>query len=248
MIIQSMDVIAKAGRMEILPFLHEHSEENDENLKISATKTKTEFVAVRFGNVLGSNGSVIPLFKKQIEAGGPVTVTHPDIIRYFMTIPEAVSLVLQAGVLARGGEIFVLDMGEPVKIDTLARNLIKLSGYKPDEDIQVVYTGLRPGEKLFEEKLMAEEGMKKTKNELIHIGKPIPFNTEVFLLQLTHLAKACNRNSEDIVGMVEEMVTTFHPAGEKNEKEMRIDSFFKEQKIAMKEAAATVLNTKKETC
>lgn len=239
MIIQSMDVIAKAGRMEILPFLHEHSEENDENLKISATKTKTEFVAVRFGNVLGSNGSVIPLFKKQIEAGGPVTVTHPDIIRYFMTIPEAVSLVLQAGVLARGGEIFVLDMGEPVKIDTLARNLIKLSGYKPDEDIQVVYTGLRPGEKLFEEKLMAEEGMKKTKNELIHIGKPIPFNTEVFLLQLTHLAKACNRNSEDIVGMVEEMVTTFHPAGEKNEKEMRIDSFFKEQKIAMKEAAAT---------
>ena len=242
MIIQSMDVIAKAGRMEILPFLHEHSEENDENLKISATKTKTEFVAVRFGNVLGSNGSVIPLFKKQIEAGGPVTVTHPDIIRYFMTIPEAVSLVLQAGVLARGGEIFVLDMGEPVKIDTLARNLIKLSGYKPDEDIQVVYTGLRPGEKLFEEKLMAEEGMKKTKNELIHIGKPIPFNTEVFLLQLTHLAKACNRNSEDIVGMVEEMVPTFHPAGEKNEKEMRIDSFFKEQKIAMKEAAATIEN------
>lgn len=249
MIIQSMDVIAKAGRMEILPFLHEHSEENDENLKITATKTKTEFVAVRFGNVLGSNGSVIPLFKKQIEAGGPVTVTHPDIIRYFMTIPEAVSLVLQAGVLARGGEIFVLDMGEPVKIDTLARNLIKLSGYKPDEDIQVVYTGLRPGEKLFEEKLMAEEGMKKTKNELIHIGKPIPFNTEVFLLQLTHLAKACNRNSEDIVGMVEEMVTTFHPAGEKPEEKIKKkERHFTEQTAMMEEAAATILNVKKETC
>lgn len=243
MIIQSMDVIAKAGRMEILPFLHEHSEENDENLKISATKTKTEFVAVRFGNVLGSNGSVIPLFKKQIEAGGPVTVTHPDIIRYFMTIPEAVSLVLQAGVLARGGEIFVLDMGEPVKIDTLARNLIKLSGYKPDEDIQVVYTGLRPGEKLFEEKLMAEEGMKKTKNELIHIGKPIPFNTEVFLLQLTHLAKACNRNSEDIVGMVEEMVTTFHPAEEKPEEKIKKkERYFAEQTAMMEEAAVTVEN------
>ncbi|OUO79387.1 nucleoside-diphosphate sugar epimerase [Blautia sp. An249] len=243
MIIQSMDVIAKAGRMEILPFLHEHSEENDENLKISATKTKTEFVAVRFGNVLGSNGSVIPLFKKQIEAGGPVTVTHPDIIRYFMTIPEAVSLVLQAGVLARGGEIFVLDMGEPVKIDTLARNLIKLSGYKPDEDIQVVYTGLRLGEKLFEEKLMAEEGMKKTKNELIHIGKPIPFNTEVFLLQLTHLAKACNRNSEDIVGMVEEMVTTFHPAEEKPEEKIKKkERYFAEQTAMMEEAAVTVEN------
>ena len=243
MIIQSMDVIAKAGRMEILPFLHEHSEENDENLKISATKTKTEFVAVRFGNVLGSNGSVIPLFKKQIEAGGPVTVTHPDIIRYFMTIPEAVSLVLQAGVLARGGEIFVLDMGEPVKIDTLARNLIKLSGYKPDEDIQVVYTGLRPGEKLFEEKLMAEEGMKKTKNELIHIGKPIPFNTEVFLLQLTHLAKACNRNSKDIVEMVEEMVTTFHPAEEKPEEKIKKkERYFAEQTAMMEEAAVTVEN------
>ena len=178
-------------------------------------RTGTQFVAVRFGNVLGSNGSVIPLFKKQIEAGGPVTVTHPDIIRYFMTIPEAASLVLQAGTYAWGGEIFVLDMGEPVKIDTLARNLIKLSGFKPDEDIKIVYTGLRPGEKLFEEKLMAEEGMKKTDNELIHIGKPIPFDVEKFLRQLEELAKASYENSDRIVEMVEEIVTTYHPAGKK---------------------------------
>ena len=177
-------------------------------------RTGTQFVAVRFGNVLGSNGSVIPLFKKQIEAGGPVTVTHPDIIRYFMTIPEAVSLVLQAGTYAWGGEIFVLDMGEPVKIDTLARNLIKLSGFRPDEDIKIVYTGLRPGEKLFEEKLMAEEGMKKTDNELIHIGKPIPFDVERFLGQLEELAMASYENSDRIVEMVEGIVSTFHPAGE----------------------------------
>ena len=188
-----------------------------DNPKIESVKNKdrkgTQFVAVRFGNVLGSNGSVIPLFKKQIEAGGPVTVTHPDIIRYFMTIPEAVSLVLQAGTYAWGGEIFVLDMGAPVKIDTLARNLIKLSGYKPDEDIKIVYSGLRPGEKLYEEKLMAEEGMKKTDNELIHIGKPIPFDTAKFLRQLEELAKASYENREDIVAMVEKIVPTFHPAG-----------------------------------
>ena len=177
-------------------------------------RSKTDFVAVRFGNVLGSNGSVIPLFKKQIEQGGPVTVTHPDIIRYFMTIPEAVSLVLQAGTFAWGGEIFVLDMGEPVKIDTLARNLIKLSGYEPDVDIKIEYSGLRPGEKLFEEKLMAEEGIMRTDNELIHIGKPIPFDTEVFFEQLKELADTCYNNSDHIVELVEQIVTTFHPVGE----------------------------------
>lgn len=174
-------------------------------------KSKTEFVAVRFGNVLGSNGSVIPLFKKQIEQGGPVTVTHPDIIRYFMTIPEAVSLVLQAGVFAKGGEIFVLDMGEPVKIDTLARNLIKLSGYKPDADIPIVYSGLRPGEKLYEEKLMEEEGLTRTDNEFIHIGRPIEIDEAVFSAQLIKLAQMCNDNDENIVSLVKEIVPTYVP-------------------------------------
>ena len=136
-------------------------------------------------------------------------VTHPDIIRYFMTIPEAVSLVLQAGTYAKGGEIFVLDMGSPVKIVDLARNLIRLSGFKPDEDIEIVYTGLRPGEKLYEEKLMAEEGIKRTENELIHIGCPIPFDTEVFLGQLEMLLKACYENSKEIRDIVAEVVTTY---------------------------------------
>ena len=164
---------------------------------------------MRFGNVLGSNGSVIPLFKKQILAGGPVTVTHPDIIRYFMTIPEAVSLVLQAGTYAKGGEIFVLDMGDPVKIDTLARNLIRLSGMKPDEDIKIEYTGLRPGEKLFEEKLMAEEGLEKTDNELIHIGKPIPFDVDEFLDRLEPLMDAAYKNKPLIKQMLGDIVTTY---------------------------------------
>ena len=175
------------------------------------TRSKTEFVAVRFGNVLGSNGSVIPLFKKQIEQGGPVTVTHPDIIRYFMTIPEAVSLVLQAGAYAKGGEIFVLDMGEPVKIADLARNLILLSGHKPDEDIQIVYTGLRPGEKLYEEMLMHEEGLQETENKLIHIGKPIKMDEEQFLLQLENLKEYVVQEPEDIRKWVQEIVPTYHP-------------------------------------
>ena len=160
---------------------------------------------------MGSNGSVIPLFKKQIADGGPVTVTHPDIIRYFMTIPEAVSLVLQAGTYARGGEIFVLDMGDPVKIDTLARNLIKLSGYKPDVDIKIEYTGLRPGEKLYEEKLMAEEGLQTTPNKLIHIAKPIPFDVETFMKQVEILAEASYTNSQNIKLLVSEIVPTYHP-------------------------------------
>ncbi len=172
-------------------------------------RSRTEFVAVRFGNVLGSNGSVIPLFKKQIEAGGPVTVTHPDIIRYFMTIPEAVSLVLQAGYYAKGGEIFILDMGQPVKIDTMARNMIRLSGYEPDVDIKVEYTGLRPGEKLFEELLMKEEGLQDTDNKLIHIGKPIVMDDDVFCHQLERLEKACEEEVENMKDIVAEIVPTY---------------------------------------
>lgn len=174
-------------------------------------KSNTEYVAVRFGNVLGSNGSVIPLFKKQIKAGGPVTVTHPDIIRYFMTIPEAVSLVLQAGAYAKGGEIFVLDMGEPVKIDDMARNLIKLSGYEPDIDIKIEYTGLRPGEKLYEELLMKEEGMQDTPNKLIHIGKPIELDEEKFFNQLVHLKEVAYQDSTDIRKNIKEIVDTYQP-------------------------------------
>ena len=174
-------------------------------------QSQTEFVAVRFGNVLGSNGSVIPLFKKQIKAGGPVTVTHPDIIRYFMTIPEAVSLVLQAGAYAKGGEIFILDMGKPVKIADMARNLIKLSGYEPDIDIKIEYTGLRPGEKLYEELLMKEEGLQDTPNKLIHIGKPIELDEDSLFDRLNHLKDEAYKETNDIRTLIKEIVPTYQP-------------------------------------
>ena len=217
MIIQSFDQMIKLGQADRIPqlFTHTGSENADKDGSGQVFQgIKTEFVAVRFGNVLGSNGSVIPLFRKQIENGGPVTVTHPDIIRYFMTIPEAVSLVMLAGTYAHGGEIFVLDMGSPVKIDSLARNMIKLSGFKPDVDIKIVYTGLRPGEKLYEEKLMAEEGLQKTDNELIHIGKPIPFNEEQFLSQLSILMDAAYSNKDSrIRELIAGIVSTYRPDG-----------------------------------
>ncbi|MDY3909282.1 MAG: nucleoside-diphosphate sugar epimerase/dehydratase [Eubacterium sp.] len=181
----------------------------------------TDFVAVRFGNVLGSNGSVIPLFKKQIEAGGPVTVTDKNIIRYFMTIPEAVSLVIQAGALAKGGEIFVLDMGDPVKIDDLARKLIKLSGYVPDRDIRIEYTGLRPGEKLYEEMLMDEEGLKETENSLIHIGKPLVFDGEAFLERLNSLYDEAYDETENMKELVAELVPTYKIREEDKERDRK---------------------------
>ena len=250
MVIQTMDAVSRESRTDILPILYDHFDGQNERksprgtgekLKIESVKNKnrtgTQFAAVRFGNVLGSNGSVIPLFKKQIEKGGPVTVTDPEMTRYFMTIPEAVSLVLQAGTYAWGGEIFVFDMGEPVKIDTLARNLIKLSGYKPDVDIKIEYIGLRPGEKLYEEKLMAEEGMKKTDNELIHIGKPIEFDVEEFLSELEELARAGYENDNDIVKMVEKIVPTFHPSGEKPKGSTAIKNTADDKKIMQGEKA-----------
>lgn len=174
-------------------------------------ESNTEYVAVRFGNVLGSNGSVIPLFKKQIAEGGPVTVTHPEIIRYFMTIPEAVSLVLQAGAYAKGGEIFVLDMGEPVKILDLARNMIRLSGYKVDQDIKIEFTGLRPGEKLYEELLMDEEGMTDTPNKLIHIGHPIDVDEVKLAHALRVLESAAQNETDDMRLIVESIVPIYHP-------------------------------------
>ena len=172
-------------------------------------RSQTEYVAVRFGNVLGSNGSVIPIFKRQIKEGGPVTVTHPDIIRYFMTIPEAVSLVLQAGAYAKGGEIFILDMGEPVRIADMAKNLIKLSGYEPYVDIKIEYTGLRPGEKLYEELLMEEEGLQDTPNHMIHIGKPIEMNEDTFVERLINLKEAAYGETDDIRSLIKELVPTY---------------------------------------
>ena len=172
-------------------------------------RSQTEYVAVRFGNVLGSNGSVIPIFKRQIKEGGPVTVTHPDIIRYFMTIPEAVSLVLQAGAYAKGGEIFILDMGEPVRIADMAKNLIKLSCYEPDVDIKIEYTGLRPGEKLYEELLMEEEGLQDTPNHMIHIGKPIEMNEDTFVERLINLKEAAYGETDDIRSLIKELVPTY---------------------------------------
>ena len=220
MVIQSIDRKIKEGKTGEIPHLFTHEEGTEcRTQKPLPANVTTEFVAVRFGNVLGSNGSVIPVFKRQIAKGGPVTVTHPDIIRYFMTIPEAVSLVLQAAAYAAGGEIFVLDMGTAVKIDTLARNLIRLSGFKPDVDIKIEYTGLRPGEKLFEEKLMAEEGMRKTPNDLIHVGAPIAFDPNEFFHQLQGLMAAAYANSPQIRDLVAEVVTTYHPAGEHGSEE-----------------------------
>ena len=202
MIIQTFDRKIREGRAGDLSPMHVHTEDPDgtmRNMHLDTQHPQTDFVAVRFGNVLGSNGSVVPRFKDQIAKGGPVTVTHPDIIRYFMTIPEAATLVLQAGTYAAGGEIFVLDMGEPVKIDTLARNLIRLSGLKPDVDIQISYTGLRPGEKLYEEKLMSEEGLRTTPNRLIHIGSPVAFDEDKFLTQLQDLMMLAYEGQEEAV-------------------------------------------------
>lgn len=218
MIIQAFDKKIKAGKAEEIPQLYTHKGMENADKTGNGTVFRdihTEFVAVRFGNVLGSNGSVIPIFKRQIEKGGPVTVTHPDIIRYFMTIPEAVSLVLEAGTFAKGGEIFVLDMGSPVKIDTLARNLIRLSGFKPDVDIRIEYSGLRPGEKLYEEKLMAEEGLEDTENSRIHIGKPLCFDVDSFLEKVGGLMEVAYKNKEgEIREMVKDIVETYKPAEE----------------------------------
>ena len=239
MVIQTFDRKIKDGKADELRQIHMRQEDMD-IFNHMVTKPCTEFVAVRFGNVLGSNGSVIPLFKKQIQKGGPVTVTHPDIIRYFMTIPEAASLVLQAGTYANGGEIFVLDMGSPVKIDSLARNLIKLSGFKPDVDIKIEYTGLRPGEKLYEEKLMSEEGMRTTPNKLIHIGKPIPFDVDKFMKDLHQLMIASyNEETDEIRDIVASIVPTYHPAG-RHGSEHKGKTFMKQMEQVVKKEESFV--------
>ncbi len=215
MIVQTFARKIAEGRAKEIPNLqspYQYGENPLDTMEL-AERPVTEFVAVRFGNVLGSNGSVIPRFREQIASGGPVTVTHPDIIRYFMTIPEAASLVLQAATIGGAGNIFVLDMGTPVKIDDLARNMIKLSGLKPNVDIKIEYTGLRPGEKLYEERLMDEEGMKKTENELINIGRPIEFDEDKFMVQLKELVQAAYQEREDIRDLIGQVVSTYHPAG-----------------------------------
>ncbi len=215
MIVQTFAKKIAEGEADKLPNLHGHVPYGKSAFDdmVPPAEPKTEFVAVRFGNVLGSNGSVIPRFREQIAAGGPVTVTHPEIIRYFMTIPEAASLVLQAAFIGGAGNIFVLDMGTPVKIDDLARNMIRLSGLKVGEDIQIEYTGLRPGEKLYEERLMDEEGMTKTANDLINIGKPIEFDEDKFIGQLEELMNAAYQEREDIRDLIAEVVPTYHAAG-----------------------------------
>lgn len=222
MIVQTFAKKIEEGKASELPDLYAEIEMNDNAAErvVIAAKPKTEFVAVRFGNVLGSNGSVIPRFREQIAAGGPVTVTHPDIIRYFMTIPEAASLVLTAATFGGGGKIFVLDMGTAVKIDDLARNMIRLSGLKPDEDIRIIYTGLRPGEKLYEERLLNEEGLTTTSNELISVGRRLEFDEDAFLMQLKGLIIEAYDDREDIRELLAQIVPTYHPAGEHGTEEI----------------------------